>query len=67
VAWCWRARNTAAEIIDRLNREINAGLADPKMKARLTDFGGHATDGWNAHRRRNTELGLSRNSRRGAP
>jgi tripartite-type tricarboxylate transporter receptor subunit TctC len=33
-------RNTPAEIIDRLNKEINAGLADPKMKARLADFGG---------------------------
>jgi tripartite-type tricarboxylate transporter receptor subunit TctC len=31
---------TPAEIIDRLNKEINAGLADPKMKARLADFGG---------------------------
>jgi tripartite-type tricarboxylate transporter receptor subunit TctC len=33
-------RNTPAEIIDRLNREINAGLADPKLKARLSDLGG---------------------------
>jgi tripartite-type tricarboxylate transporter receptor subunit TctC len=33
-------RNTPAEIIDRLNREINAGLADPKIKARLVDLGG---------------------------
>jgi tripartite-type tricarboxylate transporter receptor subunit TctC len=33
-------RNTPAEIINRLNKEINAGLADPKMKARLADFGG---------------------------
>jgi tripartite-type tricarboxylate transporter receptor subunit TctC len=33
-------RNTLAEIIDKLNKEINAGLADPKMKARLADFGG---------------------------
>jgi tripartite-type tricarboxylate transporter receptor subunit TctC len=32
--------NTPAEIIDRLNKEINAGLADPKMKARLADLGG---------------------------
>jgi tripartite-type tricarboxylate transporter receptor subunit TctC len=32
-------RNTPAEIIDKLNREINAGLADPKMKARLADIG----------------------------
>src|SRR5262249_16270517 len=33
-------KNTPAEIIDRLNREINAGLADPKIKARLADLGG---------------------------
>jgi len=32
-------RNTPPEIIDRLNKEINAGLADPRMKARITDFG----------------------------
>jgi tripartite-type tricarboxylate transporter receptor subunit TctC len=31
---------TPAEIVDRLNKEINAGLADPKMKARLADLGG---------------------------
>jgi tripartite-type tricarboxylate transporter receptor subunit TctC len=28
-------KNTPAEIIDKLNKEINVGLADPKMKARL--------------------------------
>ena len=33
-------RNTPAEIIDKLNSEINAVLADPKMKARLADLGG---------------------------
>jgi tripartite-type tricarboxylate transporter receptor subunit TctC len=33
-------RNTPAEIVDKLNREINAGLADPTMKARITDLGG---------------------------
>jgi len=33
-------KNTSAEIIARLNREINAGLADPKIKARLADMGG---------------------------
>jgi tripartite-type tricarboxylate transporter receptor subunit TctC len=33
-------RNTPVEIIDRLNKEINAGLADPKMKARLAALGG---------------------------
>jgi tripartite-type tricarboxylate transporter receptor subunit TctC len=35
-------KNTPAEIIERLNREINAGLADPKLKARLADIGGAA-------------------------
>ena len=33
-------RNTPVEVIDKLNKEINAGLADPKMKARLGDLGG---------------------------
>jgi tripartite-type tricarboxylate transporter receptor subunit TctC len=33
-------KNTPAEIIDKLNKEINAALADPKIKARLADFGG---------------------------
>jgi tripartite-type tricarboxylate transporter receptor subunit TctC len=33
-------KNTPAGIIDRLNREINAALADPAMKARLADLGG---------------------------
>jgi tripartite-type tricarboxylate transporter receptor subunit TctC len=32
-------KNTPTEIIDKLNREINAGLADPKLKARLADLG----------------------------
>jgi tripartite-type tricarboxylate transporter receptor subunit TctC len=31
---------TPAEIVEKLNREINAGLADPKIKARLADLGG---------------------------
>jgi tripartite-type tricarboxylate transporter receptor subunit TctC len=31
--------NTPPEIIDRLNREINAGLADPKLAGRITDLG----------------------------
>jgi tripartite-type tricarboxylate transporter receptor subunit TctC len=30
---------TPAEIVEKLNKEINAGLADPKMKARLVDVG----------------------------
>ena len=33
-------RNTPTEIIERLNKEINVALADPKMKARLADLGG---------------------------
>ena len=31
---------TPTEIVDKLNKEINAALADPKMKARLADLGG---------------------------
>ena len=33
-------RDTSAEVIDRLNKEINAGLGDPKIKARLAEEGG---------------------------
>jgi len=36
---------TPAEIVEKLNREINAGLADPKMKARLADLGGTVLPG----------------------
>jgi tripartite-type tricarboxylate transporter receptor subunit TctC len=32
-------KGTAAEIVNKLNAEINAGLADPKLKARLADLG----------------------------
>jgi tripartite-type tricarboxylate transporter receptor subunit TctC len=32
-------RNTPAEIVDKLNKETNAGLADPKLKARLANIG----------------------------
>jgi tripartite-type tricarboxylate transporter receptor subunit TctC len=35
-------RGTPAEIINLLNKEINAGLADAKMKARFADLGGYA-------------------------
>ena len=42
-------KNTPAEIIDKLNKEINVALADPKIKARLaeldgTELGGSAAD-----------------------
>jgi tripartite-type tricarboxylate transporter receptor subunit TctC len=33
-------KDTPAEIIDKLNREINAALADPKLSARFADLGG---------------------------
>ena len=33
-------RDTPAKIVEKLNKEINAGLADPNMKTRLADLGG---------------------------
>jgi tripartite-type tricarboxylate transporter receptor subunit TctC len=33
-------RNTSPDVVDRLSREINAGLADPKIKAQLAEMGG---------------------------
>jgi tripartite-type tricarboxylate transporter receptor subunit TctC len=36
---------TPAEIVEQLNKEINAALADPNMKARLADLGGTALAG----------------------
>jgi tripartite-type tricarboxylate transporter receptor subunit TctC len=36
---------TPAEIVEKLNGEINAGLADPKIKARLADLGGTVLPG----------------------
>jgi tripartite-type tricarboxylate transporter receptor subunit TctC len=38
-------KDTPAEIVDRLNREINAGLADAKLKARLAEMGAWALPG----------------------
>jgi tripartite-type tricarboxylate transporter receptor subunit TctC len=32
-------RNTPVEIIDKLNKEINAALAEPKLKGRFTEMG----------------------------
>jgi tripartite-type tricarboxylate transporter receptor subunit TctC len=37
--------NTPADIIERLNKEINAAFADPTMKARLADTGGSGLPG----------------------
>jgi tripartite-type tricarboxylate transporter receptor subunit TctC len=33
-------KGTPPEIIEKLNKEINEALADPKLKARLADLGG---------------------------
>ena len=33
-------KNTPTEIVEKLNKETNAGLADPKIKARFDDLGG---------------------------
>jgi tripartite-type tricarboxylate transporter receptor subunit TctC len=38
-------RNTPPEIVDKLNREINAALADPKIKARISELGATAISG----------------------
>ena len=38
-------RNTPAGIVDKLNREINAVIADPGMKARLAELGGTVISG----------------------
>jgi tripartite-type tricarboxylate transporter receptor subunit TctC len=38
-------KNTPVEIIDKLNKVINAGFADPKMKARFTDLSGAVLPG----------------------
>jgi tripartite-type tricarboxylate transporter receptor subunit TctC len=38
-------KNTPTEIVDKLNNEINAALADPNMKARLAVLGGTALAG----------------------
>ena len=38
-------KGTPAEVIDKLNKEINAALADPNMKTRFADLGGTAIAG----------------------
>jgi len=38
-------KNTPADIVDKLSKEINAGLADPKLKARLAELGGTVLPG----------------------
>ena len=45
--WCGvgMPKNAPVQVIDKLNREINAGLADPRMKARFADLGGTVLPG----------------------
>jgi tripartite-type tricarboxylate transporter receptor subunit TctC len=38
-------RGTPSEIIEKLNNEINAGLADPVIKARITELGSNVLSG----------------------
>ena len=41
-------KNAPAEIIEKLNKEINAALADPKIKARFAELGGTVLPGSSA-------------------
>jgi tripartite-type tricarboxylate transporter receptor subunit TctC len=38
-------KNTPAEIVEKLNKEINAGLVDPQLKARIAELGGTVITG----------------------
>jgi tripartite-type tricarboxylate transporter receptor subunit TctC len=38
-------RNTPTEIVDKLNKEINAAISDPRIRTRLVDMGGNALVG----------------------
>jgi tripartite-type tricarboxylate transporter receptor subunit TctC len=38
-------KNTSVEIVEKLNKEINAALADPKIRARLADQSGTVLPG----------------------
>jgi len=41
-------KDTPADIVDKLNREISAALSDPRIKARLADLGGLILSGTSA-------------------
>ena len=64
-----RPRDTPAEIIDKLNNEINAVLADPTIKARLSALGAEPMPMTSCrlrkvHVRRNREMGQGDQVRR---
>jgi tripartite-type tricarboxylate transporter receptor subunit TctC len=42
-------KGTPADIVERLNREINAGLSDPKLGSRLVELGGILMQGSSAN------------------
>jgi hypothetical protein len=54
-------KSTPAEIVDKLNREINTALGDPKIKARFAGLGaadrGLARGLWKDHCRRYRKMG----------
>jgi tripartite-type tricarboxylate transporter receptor subunit TctC len=45
LVWHRGPRNTPPEIIDRLNKEINAALADAGIRTRLADLGATVSGG----------------------
>ena len=62
-------RNTPAQIVDKLNTEINAALADPKIKARAAELGATVCPGVTRplqqdDRRRDREMGQGGQVRR---
>jgi tripartite-type tricarboxylate transporter receptor subunit TctC len=50
-------KNTPIEIIEKLNKQINAGLADPKMKAKLAALGGMVLAGSRQNRLTGSTVG----------
>jgi tripartite-type tricarboxylate transporter receptor subunit TctC len=42
VAWIAAPKDAPTDVVDALNRELNAALADPVIKARLAQLGGIA-------------------------
>ena len=55
-------KNTPPDIVQKLNSEINASLADPKMRARISELGaavfaGSAGETRKAHRSGNRKVG----------
>jgi tripartite-type tricarboxylate transporter receptor subunit TctC len=52
--------NTPGEIVDKLNREINAGLANPRIKARITELGATVLAGSPADFRKMIEVEIEK-------